>query len=77
MGNGLQMTLEEFMQETFQEQIVGVSDFPVRTSVLPESSIGSVVSLSDILEDQVEERFFLSDKTVERLLNYKDSKIES
>ena len=51
-----------------------------RFSILKTSEchkIGSVVSLSDILEDQVDERFFLSDKTVERLLNYKDSKIES
>ena len=32
-------------------------------------------SLSDILEDEVPERYFLSDKTIQRLLSLKDSKI--
>ena len=34
----------------------------------------SEYSLSDILEENVPEKFFLSKKTTERLLNYKDNK---
>lgn len=33
-------------------------------------------SLSDILEESVDERYFLSQRTVNRLMSYKDSKIE-
>lgn len=33
------------------------------------------VSLSDILEDEVDEKYFLSEKTVLRLMSYKDSQI--
>lgn len=36
MVNGVQMTLEQWMPEIFQKQIVGVSELPVRTSLLPE-----------------------------------------
>lgn len=35
----------------------------------------SECSLSDILEDEVEEKYFLSDMTVRRLLSYKDAKV--
>ena len=38
-------------------------------------SIGSECSLSDILEESVDEKYFLSEQTVKRLLSYKDSKI--
>ena len=38
MASGMQMTLGEYMQETFQEQTVGALDSPARTSPLPESS---------------------------------------
>ena len=38
MASGMQMTLGEYMQGTFQEQIVGALDSPARTSPLPESS---------------------------------------
>lgn len=38
--------------------------------------IESEYSLSDILEDQVDEKYFLSSETVKRLLNYKDTKVE-
>ena len=37
--------------------------------------IGKECSLSDILEDSVDERYFLSQKTVERIMNYEDTKI--
>ena len=37
MENGTQMTLEEYMPETFQKQIAGVSDSLVRTYPLQES----------------------------------------
>ena len=40
MESGTQMTLEEYMPETFQEQIAGVSDSHVRTSPLQESNLG-------------------------------------
>lgn len=33
----------------------------------------SVCSLSDILEDEVDERYFLSQQTIDRLISYKDS----
>lgn len=36
---------------------------------------GSGVSLSDILEDEVDEMYFLSSHTTQRLLSYKDAKI--
>ena len=36
---------------------------------------GKGCSLSDILEEEVPEKYFLSDKTIQRLLAYKDSKI--
>ena len=36
---------------------------------------GKGCSLSDILEESVDERYFLSQKTVKRLMNYKDSEI--
>ena len=36
---------------------------------------GNACSLSDILETEVEEKYFLSDSTVKRLLSYKDSEI--
>lgn len=39
MESGTQMTLEEYMPETFQEQIAGVSDSHVRTSPLQENSL--------------------------------------
>ena len=39
MENGFQMTFEEYMPEIFQEQSVGASDSPVRTSQLRESSL--------------------------------------
>lgn len=39
MENGTQMTLEEYMPETFQGQIAGVSDSRVRTSPLQENSL--------------------------------------
>lgn len=39
MENGTQMTLEEYMPETFQKQIAGVSDSHVRTSPLQENSL--------------------------------------
>lgn len=37
--------------------------------------IGNVCTLSDILEDEVDEKYFLSETTVKRLLSYKDSMI--
>lgn len=37
--------------------------------------IGKECSLSDILEDSVGEQYFLSQRTIERLMNYKDTKI--
>lgn len=37
MENGMQMTLEECMPETFQKQTVGASDSPVRTYPLQEN----------------------------------------
>lgn len=40
MESGTQMTLEEYMPETFQNQIAGVSDSHVRTSPLQESNLG-------------------------------------
>lgn len=39
MENGTQMTLEEFMSEIFQEQIVGVSDSLVKTSPLTDRTL--------------------------------------
>ena len=41
MENGTQMTLEEWMPEIFQKPIAGASDFPVRTSPLPEKESDS------------------------------------
>lgn len=40
MESGTQMTLEEYMPETFQEQIAGVLDSHVKTSQLQESNLG-------------------------------------
>lgn len=40
MESGMQMTLEEYMPETFQEQIAGVLDSHVKTSQLQESNLG-------------------------------------
>lgn len=39
MESGTQMTLEDYMPKTFQEQIAGVSDSHVRTSPLQENSL--------------------------------------
>lgn len=39
MANGMQMTLEGCMPETFQKQIAGASDSHVRTSPLQENSL--------------------------------------
>lgn len=39
MENGMQMTLEGCMPETFQKQIAGASDSHVRTSPLQENSL--------------------------------------
>ena len=39
MENGMQMTFEECMPETFQKQIAGVSDSHVRTSPLQEHKL--------------------------------------
>lgn len=39
MENGTQMTLEGFSPRTYRKQTAGVSDSPVRTSALPESSL--------------------------------------
>lgn len=38
MESGTQMTLEEYMPETFQEQIAGVSDSRAKTSQLQETA---------------------------------------
>ena len=38
MENGMQMTFEECMPETYPKQIVGASDSHARTSQLPENS---------------------------------------
>mgnify|MGYP002794214058 CR=1 FL=1 len=40
MESGTQMTLGEYMPETFQKQIAGVSDSHVKTSLLQESNLG-------------------------------------
>ncbi len=40
MENGTQMTLEEYMPETFQKQIAGVLDSHVKTSLLQEKQLG-------------------------------------
>lgn len=40
MENGTQMTLEEYMPETFQKQIAGVLDSHVKTSQLQENNLG-------------------------------------
>lgn len=40
MENGLQMTLDECMPETFQKPTAGASDSPVRTYPLQESNLG-------------------------------------
>lgn len=45
----------------------------LKTSECPKTE--NDVSLSDILEDEVDETYFLSTHTTERLLNYKDAKI--
>src|SRR5699024_2032730 len=37
---------------------------------------GSECSLSDILEEQVDERYFLSEKSMERLMSYKDNQFQ-
>ena len=42
MENGTQMTLDQFVPMKSQEQTVGVSDFPVRTSVSPENKKDSM-----------------------------------
>ena len=47
----------------------------LKTSEFPRT--GSDVSLSDILEDEVDDKYFLSEKTVQRLMSYKDSQIIS
>ena len=39
MENGMQMTLDGFSPRTYRKQTAGVSDSPVRTSALPESSL--------------------------------------
>ncbi len=39
MENGTQMTLEEYMPKTFQEQIAGASDSHAKTSQLQESNL--------------------------------------
>ena len=44
-----------------------------KTSVFRNTDKGC--SLSDILEESVDERYFLSQKTVDRLLNYKDTEV--
>jgi len=44
-----------------------------KTTEFPKTESG--VSLSDILEDEVDESYFLSDHTTQRLLNYKDARI--
>lgn len=43
------------------------------TSEFPNT--GRECSLSDILEEDPDEKYFLSDRTVERLMSYKDSKV--
>ena len=43
-----------------------------QTSVSP--SIEREYSFSELLEDQVSEKYFLSQKTKERILNYKDNR---
>lgn len=40
-------------------------------------NIGSECSLSDILEESVDEKYFLSEQTVKRLMSYKDTEIKT
>lgn len=42
---------------------------------LESLKIENECSLSDILEDSVDEQYFLSQKTIERLMSYKDTQI--
>lgn len=54
MANGIQMTLEAWMAETFPEQTVGVLEPPAKTSRLPENVLDSkaieALSLEKYLE---------------------------
>ena len=45
--------------------------------ILEYRNTDNVCSLSDILETEVDEKYFLSDHTVRRLLSYKDSEMVS
>ena len=44
--------------------------------ILECHSTGKECSLLDILEEEVEEKYFLSDKTVKRLLSYEDTSLQ-
>ena len=50
----------------------GVFSIP---KTLTSHKTGSAVSLSDILEENVDETYFLSNHVTQRLLAYKDTKI--
>ena len=45
----------------------------LKTMEFPKT--GKECSLVDILEEEVDERYFLSQKATERLMSYKDSKV--
>ena len=50
MENGVQLTLEQWMPEIFQEQIVGASEHLAKTSQLPENEKGLKVTDQASLE---------------------------
>lgn len=63
MENGTQMTLEEYMPETFQEQIAGVSDSHAKTSQLQESNL----DFKEIVQACFSELCTLSDNSKKKI----------
>lgn len=52
-----------------------VSNGKCLTADIMYPKTGSECSLLDILEDSVDDRYFLSQKTIDRLMSYKDTKV--
>ena len=67
-------TRSELSSIAFQNWGITVNGKCLTARISESHKTGKECSLSDILEEQVDEKYFLSEKVVKRLLSYKDSK---
>jgi hypothetical protein len=80
LKDSLIMTEEELSRSSFNRWMnwgTGSNGRFLTANISESPRIGKECSLSDILEDRVDEKYFLSQKTVDRLMSYRDNIIQT